>query len=38
MECHIEMGMRFILCGNDLSMLTAGAGARAKRLRALSAG
>ena len=36
MERYIEMGMRFILCGNDLSMLMAGAGARAKHLRALT--
>ena len=35
MERYIEMGMRFILCGNDLTMLMAGASARAKHLRAL---
>ena len=29
--------MRFILCGNDLSMLMGAAGARAKQLRVLSA-
>ncbi len=38
MERYIEMGMRLILCGNDLSMLMAGASARAKRLRALAPG
>ena len=36
MERYIEMGMRFILCGNDLSMLMAGASARSKQLRALT--
>ena len=35
MERYIEMGMRFILCGNDLSMLMAGASERARQLRAL---
>ena len=30
--------MRFILCGNDLSMLMGAAGARAKQLRALASG
>lgn len=38
MERCIEMGMRLILCGNDLSILMAGASARAKHLRALPAG
>ena len=38
MERCIEMGMRFILCGNDLSMLMAGASARAQQLRALTPG
>ena len=38
MERYIEMGMRFILCGNDLSMLMAGASARSKQLRALTIG
>ena len=38
MERCIEMGMRFILCGNDLSMLMAGASARLKHLRALKPG
>ena len=35
---YVEMGMRLILCGNDLSMLMAAASARAKLLRALPAG
>lgn len=34
-ERCVEMGMRLILCGNDLSMLMAGASARARLLRAL---
>ena len=38
MERCIEMGMRFILCGNDLSMLMAGAGERARHVRALTSG
>ena len=38
MERYIEMGMRFILCGNDLSMLMAGASAHSKHLRALKPG
>ena len=38
MERCIEMGMRLVLCGNDLSMLMAGASARAKQLRALTPG
>ena len=38
MERCVEMGMRFILCGNDLSMLMGAAGARAKQLRALATG
>ena len=38
MERYVEMGMRFILCGNDLSMLMGAAGARAKQLRALAPG
>ena len=38
MERYIEMGMRFVLCGNDLSMLMAGASARSKHLRALKPG
>ena len=38
MERYIEMGMRFILCGTDLSMLMGAAGARAKQLRALPPG
>ena len=36
MERYIEMGMRLILCGNDLSMLMAGASARSKQLRGLA--
>ena len=32
------MGMRFILCGNDLTMLMAGAGARSRQLRAMPLG
>ena len=36
MKRYIEMGMRFILCGNDLSMLMGAAGARAEQLRALA--
>ena len=38
MERYIEMGMRLILCGNDLSMLMAGASARSKQLRGLELG
>ena len=38
MKRYIEMGMRFVLCGNDLSMLMAGAGGRARQLRALAIG
>ena len=38
MERYIEMGMRLVLCGNDLSMLMAGASARAKQLRGLAVG
>ena len=38
MERYIEMGMRFILCGNDLTMLMAAAGARSRQLRALAPG
>ena len=38
MERYIEMGMRLILCGNDLSMLIAGASARSKQLRGLELG
>ena len=38
MERCIEMGMRFILCGNDLSMLMGAAGGRARQLRALATG
>ena len=38
MERCIEMGMRFILCGNDLSVLMGAASARAKQLRALASG
>ena len=35
MERYIEMGMRLILCGNDLSMLMTGASARSKQLHGL---
>ena len=35
MERYIGMGMRLILCGNDLSMLMTGASARSKQLRGL---
>ena len=35
MQRYIEMGMRFILCGNDLSLLMAAARERACSLRAL---
>ena len=38
MERYIDMGMRFILCGNDLTMLMAAAGGRARQLRALTRG
>ena len=38
MERYIEMGMRFILCGNDLTLLMAAAGARSRQLRALTPG
>ena len=38
MEPYIDMGMRFILCGNDLTMLMAAAGGRARQLRALTRG
>ena len=38
MERCIEMGMHFILCGNDLSMLMGAAGTRARQLRALATG
>ena len=38
MARYVEMGMRFVLCGNDLSMLMGAAGARARQLRALSPG
>ena len=37
-ERCVEMGMRFILCGNDLSMLMAGASAQSKYMRALKPG
>ena len=37
MERYVEMGMRFILCGNDLSILMGAAGELARHLRALSA-
>ena len=35
-ERYIEMGMRLILCGNDLSMLMAGARVRASQVRAMT--
>ena len=38
MERCIEMGMRLILCGNDLSMLMSSASARARQLRTLEPG
>ena len=38
MERYIAMGMRFILCGNDLSMLMVGAGERARHVRGLTPG
>ena len=38
MQRYIEMGMRFILCGNDLTMLMAAAGAHSRQLRASTPG
>lgn len=35
MERYIGMGMRFILCGNDLSMMMSAASARSEQLRGL---
>ena len=37
MQRYIEMGMRFILCGSDLSLLMGAASARASDVRALHA-
>ena len=36
MERYIRMGMRLILCGNDLTMMMAAAQERSARMRSIS--